>query len=105
MFKCLVGFHLVTEIVVAADVQKNLTQAAIVPQKITKKTIVVKDPSINTSPKNPKNIHAIIIQVIIQTHQIIVPTRTIVIIHEIIYYLLMFNLLLTMYIHVKCFVV
>lgn len=81
LFKCLVDIHLEIEIEVTADVWKSLTQAAIVPQKITKKTIVVKDPSINTNQKNQKNIHAIITQVIIRIHQTVL-TQTIVIIHE-----------------------
>lgn len=87
LFECLVGIRLVTEIEVAADVRKNPTQAAIVPQKIIKKTIVVKDPNININPKNLKNIHAVIIQVIIQTHQTTAPIRTIVVIHENVYFL------------------
>lgn len=71
-----------TEKEVTVDVQKNLTQAIIVPQKITREIKAVNDPSINTNPKNPKNIFAIIIQVIIQTHRTTALIQTIVVIHE-----------------------
>lgn len=68
------------------DVLRSLILAVIVLQKNTREIEAVDDPSINTNPKNLKNIHATI-QVTILIRQMTVPIQLIAIIHEVIFYL------------------
>lgn len=81
-----VYIHLVKEII-EADVQKNLTLAIIVLQKITRVIVAVDDQSISTSPRNPKNIPI----AIIQTLQMTAPIQIIAVILEAFYFLYSFN--------------
>lgn len=80
---CLVDIHLVTEIEVA-DVQKNLTLAIIVHQKIARENVVVDKPNININQKSPRNAYGIIIQIRLMT----VPIQTTVVYHELLLFFL-----------------
>lgn len=88
-----------TEIEVA-DVQKSLTLAIIVHQKIARENVVVDNPNISINQKNPRNTYGIIIQ----TRPMKVPILTTVVYHELILFFFLYikyNFNVPLYIHVN----